>query len=165
MEQLHVRGGTPLAQCMVLAGEPGKLWVVRVAFSQKHSPGWGRRKLESHLSLKDITSVHFGLRGAGLSQMETAEVTITDLHPATVELLLQYCYGCLHTMPSHHAEVPPSSPEFCPLLSKVCTNLLLTCRLACTTHQYGLAHSNPPNQTHRSLEVNGNEGSDCVARR
>ncbi|CAL8470672.1 g10214 [Coccomyxa elongata] len=42
---------------------------------------------------------------SSMSEMETAEVTITDLHPTTVELLLQYCYGCLHTMPSHHAEV------------------------------------------------------------
>jgi len=37
--------------------------------------------------------------------METAEVTITDLSPETVELLLQYCYGCLLEMPTDHAEV------------------------------------------------------------
>jgi hypothetical protein len=40
-----------------------------------------------------------------MKQMETAEVTITDLSPETVELLLQYCYGCLHKMPIDHAEV------------------------------------------------------------
>ena len=32
-------------------------------------------------------------------------MTITDLSPETVELLLQYCYGCLHKMPIDHAEV------------------------------------------------------------
>ena len=65
-----------------------------------------------------------------MAQMETAEVTITDLHPATVALLLQYCYGCLHSMPSHHAEVPLSLPRtLCPL-SIFRTKGVSICRLA-----------------------------------
>lgn len=55
------------------------------------------------------------LTGSFLKQMETAEVTITDLSPETVELLLQYCYGCLHKMPIDHAEVGPL------LFSDLCT--------------------------------------------
>lgn len=62
-------------------------------------------------------------------------MTITDLSPETVELLLQYCYGCLHKMPIDHAEVGPFSfsnlctiPDIVSLLLCMDTQL---CELPC----------------------------------
>lgn len=95
--------------CTISLGNMASCWLSELLCSggAAQSGSGERQSLVFHL--RGIFPLHYGDKRAGQSQMETAEVTITDLHPATVELLLQYCYGCLHTMPSHHAEVPLSS--------------------------------------------------------
>ncbi len=59
-------------------------------------------------------------------------MTITDLSPETVELLLQYCYGCLHKMPTDHTEVITAALcEFLDICQPGSALGLLAARLCC----------------------------------